>query len=66
MATAQSISYKGCSIECSPEDTEQRKFRVYDYKNWLLGRYATVSDAKRAIDIKRSNVCRLQSFQVVL
>ena len=66
MATEQSISYKGCSIECSSEDTEQRKFRVYDYKNWLLGRYFTIDDAKRAIDIRRSNVCRLQSFQTVL
>ena len=57
------VSHKGCKIIGT---LGEAKCIAYKINGQPLGRYNTIEDAMRAIDVLRSNVMRLQSFQIVL
>ena len=58
-------SYKSCEVKCTTEGDKVR-VSVFKQNGLVLGYYSSIADAKRAIDLYRSNATRLQSFQLVL
>ena len=58
-----SVSHKGCKII---GELGEAKCIAYKVNGQPLGQYQSIEDAMRAINLLRSNVYRLQSFQLVL